>query len=196
MAIGHCCSPHSLLNATDDQRPELWAGSSRDLQPIRIVPQGLWLHEIDPVFLLVRRRLGGIEFERHSYKNYTVLRHCRATLDGVPIVCPRPICRFGWFLQLLERSGRDGRIRTGDPLTPSQVRYPGCATSRSPCTGWRRTRPTLATAAAPAPRVPVCCGRLLRATAAAIGSATARARPPAARVESRRRASRAPTADR
>jgi hypothetical protein len=26
--------------------------------------------------------------------------------------------------------GRDGRIRTGDPLTPSQVRYPGCATSR------------------------------------------------------------------
>ncbi len=28
------------------------------------------------------------------------------------------------------KCGRDGRIRTGDPLTPSQVRYPGCATSR------------------------------------------------------------------
>ena len=37
------------------------------------------------------------------------------------------------------KSGRDGRIRTGDPLTPSQVRYPGCATSRFLCSGWRRT---------------------------------------------------------
>src|SRR5262249_42813917 len=142
MAIGHRCSPHSLLNATDDQRPGLWAGSSRDLQPIRIVPQGLWLHEIDPVFLLVRRRLGGIEFERHSYKNYTVLRHCRATLDGVPIVCPRPICRFGWFLQLLERSGRDGRIRTGDPLTPSQVFWVYNESQPPTTTGKLNTAPT------------------------------------------------------
>ena len=31
---------------------------------------------------------------------------------------------------MLDKIGRDGRIRTGDPLTPSQVRYPGCATSR------------------------------------------------------------------
>src|SRR5262249_17585342 len=29
--------------------------------------------------------------------------------------------------KLLKINGRDGRIRTGDPLTPSQVRYPGCA---------------------------------------------------------------------
>src|SRR5262249_62130458 len=100
MAIGHRCSPHSLLNATDDQRPGLWAGSSRDLQPIRIVPQGLWLHEIDPVFLLGRRRLGGFEFERHSYKKDSVLPHCWATFDRLPIVSPRPSCRFWSLLQL------------------------------------------------------------------------------------------------
>ena len=40
----------------------------------------------------------------------------------------RPIARLP--VSCDERSGRDGRIRTGDPLTPSQVRYPGCATSR------------------------------------------------------------------
>src|SRR5262249_25396251 len=42
----------------------------------------------------------------------------RATLDGVPIVCPRPICRFGWFLQLLEKKWSgwpDSNRRPPDP---------------------------------------------------------------------------------
>ena len=30
-----------------------------------------------------------------------------------------------------KKNGRGGRIRTADPLTPSQVRYPGCATPRT-----------------------------------------------------------------
>jgi hypothetical protein len=41
-----------------------------------------------------------------------------------------------------KKCGRDGRIRTGDPLTPSQVRYPGCATSRCRRDDERYQRPT------------------------------------------------------
>ena len=76
---------------------------------LRGVAEGLLTKRTEPL------RLGLPEWRRdaRSYEAHTGCAYCVPTADSrnwdIPCKC-------------LKINGRDGRIRTGDPLTPSQVR--------------------------------------------------------------------------
>jgi hypothetical protein len=66
MAIRDNGRPKVVTDPAGHEEPWFLSRAGRGFQVIRVVPERLRFHEVDPVFGLVAGRLGGVKLEAHT----------------------------------------------------------------------------------------------------------------------------------